>query len=179
GSLTVTLPAGAVTDTFGNPGAAFSGSYTVIPGLVVTASTPADRAIVATRPTSYVITFSDAVNPASVQAGDFTVISNGVSHAATGVSLSGGNTVATFTFGTEPLTIEGVQTMVIAADAIARASDGDGVAAFSATFRWDAVTLAVTSTSPPSGGVFTLPTPFTYDLTFNEAIDPSSAEGSV
>src|SRR5207244_10822258 len=62
---------------------------------------------------------------------------------------------------------------------IARASDGDGVAAFSATFRWDAVLLAVTSTSPPSGGVFTLPTPFNYDVNFNEAIDPSSAEGSV
>ena len=34
--------------------------------------------------------------------------------------------------------------------------------------------LQVASTTPPAGGVFTLPGPFTYDVTFNEPITPAS-----
>jgi hypothetical protein len=54
--------------------------------------------------------------------------------------------------------------------------NGAGVEAFTASFRYDALTLAVTSTSPPLGGVFTIPaTTFTCDVMFNEAIDPTTA----
>src|SRR5262249_8321517 len=45
------------------------------------------------------------------------------------------------------------------------------------SFRYDAILLQVTSTSPPfPGGVFTLPGPFTYDVNFNEAVDPISVQ---
>jgi hypothetical protein len=39
--------------------------------------------------------------------------------------------------------------------------------------------LTVTATNPPSpNGVFTLPAPLTYDVSFNEAVDPTSVEAS-
>src|SRR6185295_14554417 len=69
-----------------------------------------------------------------------------------------------------------LHTMAMAAGAILRVSDADGLAAFSATFRYDAVVLQVTSTVLPVGGVFTLPGPFTYDVNFNEAVNPASVQ---
>lgn len=139
-------------------------------GLVVSGSTPVVDAVVSTPPTSFVINFSDAVTPASVVAADLTV--NGIP--ATGVVLSAGNLTATFSYGVSPVTAQGVQTMSIADGAVLRASDSDGVAAFTETFRYDASVLAVTSTVPSAGGAFTLPAPFTLDVNFNEPISIAS-----
>jgi hypothetical protein len=68
--------------------------------------------------------------------------------------------------------------MHIDAGAFTRASDGNPVFAYDATFRYDAVLLQVTSTVPPANGVFTLPGPFTYDVNFNEPVDPASVSTS-
>src|SRR5262249_40395227 len=73
---------------------------------------------------------------------------------------------------------QGVQTMHIAAGAFKRASDEATFLEFTGSFRWDAVLLQVTSTSPAIGGVFKLPGPFTYDVNFNEPVNPASAPTS-
>lgn len=139
-------------------------------GLVVSGSTPVVDSVVSTPPTSFVINFSDALTPASVTSSDLTV--NGIP--ATSVVLSSGNLTATFSYGVSPVTAQGVQTISIAAGAVTRASDSDGVDPFSKTFRYDVSTLAVTSTVPSAGGAFTLPAPFTLDVNFNEPISAAS-----
>jgi hypothetical protein len=72
------------------------------------------------------------------------------------------------------VTAQGVQSMVIAANAITGV-DGTGILPFAASFRYDALTLAVASTTPNAGGVFTFPGTSTYDVAFNEPIDPATA----
>src|SRR4030095_16528080 len=42
--------------------------------------------------------------------------------------------------------------------------------------RFDSLLLQVTSTVPATNGTFVLPTPFTYDVNFNEAISPASVQ---
>lgn len=142
----------------------------------VDSSTPAINGVVSTPPTSFVIKFSDAVDPASLQGSDLTV--NSI--AATGVSLSSDDKTATFTFGTSPVVSQGLQTMAMANNAVTKLGDATtGLASFSATFRYDVLTLQVTSTSPSSPtGAFSLPGPFTYDVNFNEVIDPTSVQTS-
>ena len=66
--------------------------------------------------------------------------------------------------------------MSIPAGAFTSAAAGDPVAAFTGTFRFDTLLLQVVATAPPVGGVFTLPSPFTYDVTFNEPINPASVQ---
>ena len=67
--------------------------------------------------------------------------------------------------------------MAIAGGSIIKEGSTEGILDFSGTFRFDAVALQVVSTAPPfPGGVFTLPGPFTYDVTFNEPINPASVQ---
>jgi murein DD-endopeptidase MepM/ murein hydrolase activator NlpD len=142
--------------------------------LLIVSTTPANGAIVATPPTSFVINFNEAVVPASVLASTLQV--NGIS--ATGVSLNGNNTAATFTFTTSPVTAQGVQSMVLAANTITGV-DGATNTVYSSTFYYDALPLAVTSTTPAAGGTFTLPgSSYTYQVTFNEPIDPATVSTS-
>src|SRR5205823_969728 len=106
-----------------------------------------------TPPTSYVATFSTAVDPATVQASDFSV--DGI--AATGVSLDGTNTTATFTFLVNPVTIQGSHTMHIAAGSIAKLGDAaTTISDFTGSFRYDVLGLAVVSTNPPAGSAITV-----------------------
>jgi hypothetical protein len=144
--------------------------FTNVPTLHVVASTPFFGSVVSAPPTSFVVNFNEAVVPATLQAGDLTV--NG--HAADAVTLDTTGQVATFTFTASPVSAQGVQNMAIAANAITGA-DGTGIFPFAASFRYDAVTLAVTATTPAVGGVFTIPGTATYDVTFNEPIDPATA----
>lgn len=142
----------------------------------VVSTTPAANSVVSAPPASYTITFSAAIDPTSLQASDLLV--NGLS--ATGVTLDSTDTSATFTFTVNPVTTQGLQTMAIAAGAVTLLGDPTtSNAAFNATFRYDAVLQQVTSTNPPfPNGVFTLPGPFTCDVNFNEAFDPSSVQTS-
>ena len=139
--------------------------------LSVIASTPADGSVLATTPTSYQVTFSGPITPASLQASDLQV--NSI--AASGVTLSADDTTATFTFNADPVTSQGLQTITMAAGAVSElANPAVTLNAFTANFRYDLVTLQVVSTTPSIGSVFTLPGPFTYDVNFNEPIDPAS-----
>jgi hypothetical protein len=146
-------------------------SFNTFPGLGVIGSTPANGSLVTAAPTSFVIDFNEPIQPGTVQASDLAV--NGI--AAGGVTLDPTNQVATFTYAASPVTTDGVQSMDIAANLIT-GQDGTQNFAFHAAFRYDAVTLAVASTNPPVGGAFTIPAgSFTFDVTFNEPIDPATA----
>jgi PKD domain/RTX calcium-binding nonapeptide repeat (4 copies) len=141
-------------------------------GFQVVASAPAQGQVVNTAPNDFLIQLASAVNPASVQASDLTV--NGIP--ADSFAINAAGTTITFHYNTSPVTVPGLQNMAIAAGAITDTS-GSPLRAFSATFRYDPVPLAVTTTAPPfPGGIFTLPGPFTYDVNFNEAFDPASLQ---
>ena len=147
--------------------------YATIPlGLSVTSTVPAVGSVVSSQPTSFTVNVTDPVDPATLQASDFTV--NGIP--ANSVSYTAGTTTMTFGFTSTPVTAQGLQTMSIAGGAFTRASDANPVVAFNGTFRYDAVLLQVVSTNPPVNGVFTLPGPFTYDVNFNEPVDPTSVQ---
>jgi hypothetical protein len=145
-------------------------------GFAVTNTDPACGSVVSTQPTQFVVNLSDAVNEGTVSPGDFTV--NGTP--ADSDAFSNGDQTITFTFNTSPVVNQGEQTMHIPADAFTRQSDGQGVFEFQCTFRYDATLLAVTDTVPPDGGTFQPPGPasYTYDMNFNEPVDPASVQTS-
>jgi len=141
-----------------------------VAGLSVTTTDPACNSVVFTQPTDFTVNVSVAVDPTTVQAGDFTV--NGTP--ANSFVLSNGNATITFHFNNTPVTNQGVQTMHIPAGAFNSASNGLPVLEFQCTFRYDATLLQVTSTNPPVGGTFTGPAIATLDVNFNEPVDPNS-----
>jgi hypothetical protein len=148
--------------------------YAKIPlGLAVTTTVPAVGSAVAAPPTTFTVNVSEPVTPGSVDPGDFQV--NGIP--ATTSSVEAGGTTLLFNFSSSPVTAQGLQTMTIAAGAFTRAGDGEPVIPFSGTFRYDVLTLQVISTTPAfPGGVFTLPAPFTLDVTFNEPIAAATVQ---
>ena len=145
-------------------------------GFAVTTTTPACNSLISTSPVDFVINLSDPVDPATVQATDFTV--NGT--AANSFVLSNGNATITFHFNSSPVTTPGPQTMHIAAGAFNRASDNQPNFAFDCTFCFDTAQLQVTTTNPPVGGTFSPPAPgdYQYDVNFNKAVDPASVTTS-
>jgi len=143
-------------------------------GLAVRSTTPSVGSVLSTIPLDYVVTFSDPIQTSTVQATDFKV--DGV--AANSFIVNPSTTQVTFHFNVAPFAVQGLHTMAMAEGAILRVSDADGLGVFSGTFRYDAALLQVTSTVQPVGGVYILPGPFTYDVNFNEAIDPASIQTS-
>ena len=139
-------------------------------GLSVTTTDPACNSVVFTQPTDFTVNVSVAVDPTTVDAGDFTV--NGTP--ADSFTLSNGNQTIDFHFNNTPVTTQGEQTMHIPAGAFNSASNGQPVQEFQCTFRYDATLLQVTSTDPPVGGTFTGPATVMYDVNFNEQVDPNS-----
>jgi Bacterial pre-peptidase C-terminal domain len=155
----------------GTPTAQLIRDISGIGNLTINSSTPANGEVTMTQPTEFTVTFSNAIDPASLQGSDLTVNSIPASSAA----LSPDGKTATFTYVVSPVTAEGLQTMGMAAGAVRNSDDATTTsAAFTSTFRYDALLLQVTATNPPAGGLFALPAPFTYDVTFNEPIDPTS-----
>ena len=144
-------------------------------GFAVTTSTPACNSIINTQPVDFIINLSDAVNPATVQASDFTV--NGIP--ANSFVLGGGNTQITFHFNSTPVTL-GSNTMHIAAGAFNRQSDNAPNFEFDCSFCYAVTPLMVTTTNPPVGGTFSPPAPgdYQYDVNFNQAVDPASVTTS-
>jgi Fibronectin type III domain len=142
----------------------------------VTTTTPACNSIINTQPTDFIINLSDPVNPATVQASDFTV--NGIP--ANSFVLGGGNTQITFHFNSSPVVTQGVQTMRIPANAFNRQSDNQGNFEFQCSFCYAVTPLQVTTTVPPVGGAFSPPAPgdYQYDVNFNQAVDPGSVQTS-
>src|SRR5439155_11287445 len=145
-------------------------------GFAVTTSDPACNSVTSTQATDFVINLSDAVDPGTVDATDFTM--NGIP--ANSFTLQNGNTQITFHFNSSPVTTEGLQTMHIPAGAFNRISDGMPNFEFLCTFCYVVTPLEVTTTSPPVGGTFSPPAPgdYTYDVNFNQPIDPGSVDTS-
>jgi Bacterial Ig-like domain len=145
-----------------------------VPGLAVLSTDPADGSVVFTQPTDFVVNMSEAVDSSTLAGSDFTV--NGTP--ADSAALSNGNSTITFTFNGTPVTAQGEQTMHIDDGAFLSDPDGDPVHEFNGTFRWDATLLEVTDTIPAVGGTFTPPAPgtYTYDVNFNEEVDPASVD---
>jgi N-acetylneuraminic acid mutarotase len=145
-------------------------------GFAVTSTDPPCGSVVTTQPTDFIINLSDAVVEDTVDPTDFTV--NGIP--ANSDSFSNGDQTITFHFNSTPVVNQGEQTMHIPADAFTRQSDGQGVFEFNCTFFYDETLLAVTDTVPPDGGTFQPPGPasYTYDMNFNEPVDPNSVQTS-
>jgi len=135
-------------------------------GLLVIGSTPAVNGTVSSAPTQFTINFNSAINQASLQASDLKV--NAIS--ANSVSFNQASPAqAVFTFNSTPVTAQGQQTMTMSAGAVTRASDGASLAAWTGTFRYDALALKVNSSSTTSTINST-----TIQLDFNEAISAAS-----
>jgi hypothetical protein len=145
-------------------------------GFAVTTTDPACNSFTTTQPVDFTINLSDAADPSTVQAGDFTV--NNIP--ADSFTLMNSNTQIIFHFNSSPVTTPGLQTMHIPAGAIQRISDGQGIFEFLCTFCYAAMPLEVTTTSPPVGGTFSPPAPGDYDylVNFNQAVDPNSVQDS-
>lgn len=169
----IDVATGQVTNQSNTFGALF-GAYAFFDlGLRVSATDPANNSVVFETPTEYDVDVSEPIVPGTLDAADFEV--NGIP--ADSVADTPGTTSITFTFSSDPVTAQGVQTMHVAADAFNSVSDGTGVKEFSGSFRYDAVLMQVTSTDPADGSVIQLPAT-TLDLNFNEAYDFSSAQPS-
>ena len=147
---------------------------TDLAALRVQASTPAGGIVLTTAPTTFTLTFTDPINPTTLHANALTV--NGIP--AANVSLDSTHTIATFTFSSSPVTGQGPQAMTVAAAAVAAASSSTRTnAVYNATFYYDTLPLAISSTTPIAGGSFSLPaSSFTFDINFNQPIDPSSVK---
>lgn len=145
-------------------------------GFAVTTSTPACNSLINTQPTDFIISLSDAVDPATVQATDFTV--NGTP--ANSFTLQNANTQITFHFNSTPVTTQGPQTMHIPAGAFNRISDNSPNFEFQCSFCYAVTPLQVTTTDPPDGGTFTpgAPGDYQFDVNFNQAIDAASVQTS-
>src|SRR5882724_931683 len=146
-------------------------------GFAVTTTTPACNSTISTQPVDFVINLTDPVNTSTVQASDFTVNGTPSNLAPT---FSNGNATITFHFSTSPVSVQGPQTMHIAAGAFNRQSDGMPNFAFDCTFCYALTPLQVVSTVPPVGGTFSPPAPnnYNYDVIFNQAIDQASVQDS-
>jgi hypothetical protein len=142
-------------------------------GFAVTTTDPACNSVINTQPTDFVINLSDAVDPTTVQATDFTV--NGTP--ANTATLSNGNATITFHFNNSPVTL-GQNTMHIPAGAFNRASDNMPNFEFQCSFCYAVTPLMVTTTSPPVGGNFTGPGNQDLAITWNIPVDDSSVQAS-
>jgi hypothetical protein len=143
-------------------------------GFSVITSDPACASLIFIRQTDFVINLSDPVDPASLNASDLMV--NGIP--ANTVALSQNDTRLTFHYNTSPVVNKGIQTMHIPAATFQRAADHSPILEFNCTFSYDETPLEVASTDPPVGGTFTGPGVVTYDVNWNEAVDPNSVQTS-
>jgi hypothetical protein len=138
--------------------------------LHVTTTTPAENSIINTRPTTFRVDMSQVFDPSTVQAADFRV--NGI--AASSADLIDANSID-FSFTTSPVTVQGAQTMTMAAGAMLRASDAAESLEFTRSFRYDTLRMEITSTSPANGASVQLPFT-TVDVNLNEAVAAGSVE---
>jgi hypothetical protein len=108
----------------------------------VSTSVPANGTAVATAPQDYTINFNYPYNPDSVQPGDLTV--NG--RTADSRVLADADTVV-FHYNTAPMAVPGNYSMSIPAGAITRQTNGEGMTAWTASFRLGVPDIDVQPTS--------------------------------
>jgi hypothetical protein len=145
--------------------------------LFVISTVPAVSGAVSSVPVDYVVNFSDPIDTATVDASDFQVTDDTITPLPADSFVVNSPTRVTFHYNAAPFSTEGLHTMTMAAASVLRSSDGSPLGSFSGSFRYDVTPLAVTSTTPAAGGggAFTLPSPLTYVVNFNEPV----AAGSV
>lgn len=137
-------------------------------GLFATLASPVPNSIVDTAPLSFTFDFSAPINSGSLNASDVSV--NGIP--ANGFSIVDSDTVE-FTFAVSPVSIEGIQTVRIAAGSISQASNGSGISELLANFFYDPTPLRVTAITPADGAIVSLPAP-SVQLDFSEPLAPGS-----
>jgi len=134
------------------------------PGLNVIGSDPASGEVVSAPPTAYTIDLGDPYDPNSVDASDLRV--NGVP--ADGVLTVDDDTLR-FTFTADPVTGQGLQTMMMAAGALTRLADGADLSEWGVSFCYDVAVMEVVATDPADGGVGDLVgAQITLTVDFNE-----------
>lgn len=138
--------------------------------LHVTTTSPAENAIVATRPTVFDVDMSQVFDPATANAADLLV--NGIP--AANVQILDENSLR-FSYAASPVVVEGPQTMTMAEGALLRASDGAASLDFSRVFYYDTLRMEITGTNPASGASVQLPFT-TVDVDVNEAIASASVD---
>ena len=121
----------------------------------------------ARAPTTFSLTFSEPIDPASITASDFTV--NGTP--ADSASISADDLTITYTFNTSPVVNQGSESMNLPAGAVKGLSDQTGNAAFSASFFYVVTQLQVSATSPAVGSILTAPVTDIV-VQFNKDFDP-------
>ncbi len=137
-------------------------------GMAVTSTSPANGEIVATKPTEYIVDFSDPFDPSSINPAG--VLVNG--NPASAYDIVDDNTIS-FTFTVDPVSGQGLQQFDVAAGTVVRLSDGDPLQAYTSTFRYDVLRMEVVSTVPADGSVATLPLN-TITVNLNEPYAASS-----
>jgi methionine-rich copper-binding protein CopC len=158
-------PANSSVDIWGTYTASFFGH------LVVTSTTPAAGTFISSPVSSFDVFFSDALDTNTINPAGFTV--NGLNPDSIVVL---GTSELELDYNSSPVVAEGPQNISVAADSVDRLSDETGNLAFSDTFYFDTLRLAVTSVTPASGALFN--TPGDIVVTFNEPFDPSTVSTS-
>ena len=145
-------------------------------GFGVTSTNPACNSVINTQPVDFIVNLTDGLNPGTVQATDFTVDGT----PADSFALSNGNSTIAFHYNSTPVATQGSHTMHIPAGAFNRASDGTPNLDFTCTFRYDVLSLQVTTTVPAVGDAFSPPAPnnYQYDINWNEPVNPASVQTS-
>ena len=134
----------------------------------VATSSPAAGSAVATPPTDFAITFSSPYTNSGIVAGDLSV--NGI--AADSFTMTDATTI-TFHFNASPVTAQGLQTMSMPPGVLTRQADGAPLSAFSGSFRYDALPIAIDATTPADHAIAAAPLS-TLSVHFNEAFDPAT-----
>jgi hypothetical protein len=134
----------------------------------VAASNPVVGSSVATAPTDFAINFSSPYTTSGIVSSDLTV--NGI--AADSFALTNSTTI-TFHYNTSPVTTQGLQTMSIAAGTLLRQADGSPLTAFTGTFRYDVLPIAIDATTPMNNSIVALPLT-SLNVHFNEAYAPAT-----
>jgi hypothetical protein len=172
-SISLTVPAGNYTllvrstGVYGRVGQ-YTVSGTINTGMFVSAHTPSASDVVSAPPLDFTLELSEAFDAAGVDAADLLV--NGIP--ADGFSIVDGQTVV-FHYNVSPVVNEGLQTLAMAAGAMARGSDGNPSKPFAGTFRYDPARLAVDAISPSAAAH--AQTPLTsIVLHFSEAVEVGS-----
>ena len=138
--------------------------------LQVAAASPAAGSYVAAPPVDFAITLTSAYTASGIAAADLTV--NGI--AADSFEATGPTTI-TFHYDASPVTAQGLQTMAIAAGSLTRSVDGSPLVAYNATFRYDALPIAIDALTPADNAIIDVPLT-TLDVHFNEPYDPATID---
>jgi hypothetical protein len=139
---------------------------------IVSSNPGGGSTVVGTPPTDFSITTSAPYATTGILASDLKV--DGI--AANSFTLTNSTTI-TFHYTSSPVTTQGLQSLTVGAGLIKPQGGGPANAAFSASFRYDAIVITIDSTTPANGSAVALPLT-SLTAHFNEAFDPTTINNS-